>query len=71
MGYVFCTSSCIGCGKLMTYNPHLVPSVRVNGVREPICAICVEAANPERKKRGLDPIVVMPGAYEACDESEL
>ena len=71
MGYVFATSACIGCGQLFPYNPNLVPSIRINGVREPICQGCVARANPERKAKGLDPIPVMPGAYEACDEAEL
>lgn len=71
MGYVFCTAPCYGCGKLFTFNPNLVPSIRVAGKREPICADCVAAANPEREKRGLPLITVAPGAYEPCDESEL
>jgi len=70
-GYVFATSDCYGCKNLFSYNPNLVPSVRVNGVREPICANCVERANPERIKNGLEPISVMPEAYEPCAESEL
>lgn len=71
MGYVFATSPCANCGRLFNYNPNLVPSVRVNGVREPICRDCVEWANPLRKEKGLDPIKVLPGAYEACVEEEL
>lgn len=71
MGYVFATSSCIGCRQLFSYNPNLVPSVVVRGAREPICQNCVDQANPERIKNGLEPIMVMPGAYEACDENEL
>jgi len=48
-----------------------VPSVRINGVREPICQACVNRANPERIKNGLEPIVPAPDAYKACDEKEL
>ena len=70
-GYVFATSACIGCGRLFSYNPHLVPSLVVKGVREPVCAGCVERANPERKARGLKEIQVLPGAYEACAEEDL
>lgn len=76
MGYAFCTSSCVGCGKLFSYNPMKVPSITIppphgSGTREPICLTCVERVNPLRMKNGLDPIVPLPGAYDAIEESEL
>lgn len=71
MGYVFAFSDCANCGNPFSYNPNLVPSVRVKGIREPICRNCVEVANPIREKKGLEPIKVLPGAYEACPEDEL
>ena len=71
MGYVFALSPCYGCGRLFTHSPLRVPSVLVSGTRVPICQRCVEAANPQRIARGLEPIVVLPGAYDACDEAEL
>jgi hypothetical protein len=71
MGYALCHSACIGCGRLFSYNPRHVPSLRVNGVREPVCLNCVEHANPRRVANGLDPIVPHPDAYEPIDESEL
>lgn len=71
MGYVFATSACYGCKNLFSYNPVKVPSIRVNGSREPICRSCVEAVNPVRKEKGLEPIVPLPGAYEAAEEGEL
>jgi len=71
MGYVFMTSACVGCGQLFNYNPMRVPSIRVNGSREPVCQICVERANPIRLANGLEPIVPYADAYEACDEAEL
>jgi len=64
MGYMFCTGPCVNCKKLFTFNPDLVPSTRVNGIKEPICKDCVEWANPIRKERGLEPIPVLRGAYE-------
>lgn len=67
MGYVFVTSACCNCGRFFSYHPHKVPSA--NG--EPVCAPCVEWANPRRIERGLAPIVPLPGAYEPCPESEL
>lgn len=66
---MFATSGCVQCGKLFTYNPELVPSVWVKGSKEPICADCVAWANPIRKERGLEPITVLPGAYEPTEVS--
>ena len=71
MGYAYCMSACFGCGRLFSYNPMRVPSIPINGMREPICETCVARANPERIKRGLPPIVPYPDAYEPCDEQEL
>lgn len=64
MGYMFATGSCCSCGRLFTFSPNLVPSARVNGVREPICRDCIEQANPKRVENGLPPITILPGAYE-------
>ncbi len=68
MGYYFATGHCYACGRLFTFNPELVPSVRVQGVREPVCLPCVTAANPHREANGLDPIHPLPGAYEPAPE---
>jgi hypothetical protein len=71
-GYVAAMSACIGCNRLFSYNPLLVPSCSaVTGKREPICQSCVDRVNPMRIANGLDPIVPLPGAYEACEEGEL
>jgi len=61
--------TCVGCKKPFSFHPNLVPSVRVRGSREPICKACVTAANPKRIANGLEPIVILPGAYEAAEES--
>jgi hypothetical protein len=71
MGFIQAFSACINCGVPFFYNPVKVPSVRVNGSREPICKGCVERANPIRVAKGLPEIVPLPDAYDACDESEL
>ena len=72
MGYAFATSACIGCGRVFSYNPMRVPSLRtVAGIREPVCLTCVERVNPRRIANGLPPIVPLPDAYEPVDESEL
>lgn len=69
MGYMFCTAECVRCRALFTFNPLRVPSVVVNGTREPICKSCVEWANTERAKLGLPLFPVLPDAYEPveCD----
>jgi hypothetical protein len=72
MGVAFCTGSCLACRRPFTFNPMRVPSLRVNGVREPICEGCMTGRiNPLRVEKGLPPFEILPGAYEACDESEL
>ena len=71
MGYAYCTSACFGCGRTFCYNPMRVPSIRVKGVREPICRDCVERVNPQRIKNGLPPIVPAKDAYDPVDEREL
>ena len=63
MGWMVAISACFGCGRPFSYNPDLVPSIVVEGVRQPICGNCVELANPRRVANGLDPIEVLPGAY--------
>jgi hypothetical protein len=63
-GYMMVLGPCVGCGRLFTFSAERVPSVVIDGEREPICASCVAAANPTRIANGLPPIVVLPGAYE-------
>ena len=41
MGFCFAFSKCAACHQPFAYNPLMVPSVRINGVREPICRGCV------------------------------
>lgn len=50
MGYALALSACCSCHRVFGYNPIRVPSVRVNGVREPVCRECIERANPLRKQ---------------------
>lgn len=71
MGYVFFTSPCARCGRLFSYNPVRVPSVTIDGRREPVCQGCVDDVNPRRIANGLAPIEPLPGAYEPADESEV
>jgi hypothetical protein len=39
-GYVLAYGACIHCGTMMTFNPHYVPSIRVQGTKEPLCRGC-------------------------------
>jgi len=71
MGYAICTSSCYDCKRLFSYNPLRVPSLRINGIKEPFCQDCISRANVTRKAKGLDPLVPHPDAYLPCDEGEL
>lgn len=67
MAFMLCTGECVHCHKLFSFNPDLVPSVRDprTGMKEPLCRACVEWANPLRVANGLQPIQILPGAYEA------
>jgi hypothetical protein len=71
MAWVQCIGICVGCKQTFTFNPVRVPSVTINGTREPFCGSCVARANPVRIANGLDPIVPLPDAYQSCDEMEL
>jgi hypothetical protein len=71
MGYLMAIGPCIGCGRAFTFNPDRVPSSSaITGKREPICADCVERINPQRIAHGLEPIVPLPGAYDAGEVAE-
>lgn len=65
MAYMTCMAPCVACERVFSFNPDLVPSVTIDGVREPVCQACVDRANPLRIAGGLEPIRVMPGAYDA------
>lgn len=64
MAYMAAIGPCVGCGAMFSFNPNLVPSVVVNGVREPVCRACIERVNPVRAERGLPVFNVLPGAYD-------
>ena len=65
---MMCISTCVCCRRLFAYDPIIVPSIRVEGVREPICRRCVDWANPQRVANGVEPIVPKPGAYLDDDD---
>lgn len=59
---------CCSCGNPVSFNPDKVPSIRVNGAREPVCKTCIDKANPLRKQAGLPEIKYAPDAYEPVAE---
>lgn len=65
MGYAFVVGECFSCGAMFTFNPNAVPSIRVNGVKEPVCRSCIESANPIRAAKGLPEIEIRPDALRA------
>lgn len=70
MGYMIAMGACATCGKIISFNPERVPSVRINGVKEPVCRTCIERENARRAPLNdpkLPPLTIMPGAY---DETE-
>lgn len=70
MGYISVVGTCYSCGKPFSFHPNKVPSLVINGVREPICKDCVNKANPIRIKNGLQPITYEPDAYSTAQDEE-
>ena len=64
MSYMWVTGPCAACGRLFDFNADKVPSVRVNGKREPVCEDCMTTVNAKRQAMGLEPFPILPGAYE-------
>jgi hypothetical protein len=68
-GYLSLIAECGQCRRLFMSHPDWVPSLHLADDRQLVfCRDCVEAANPERERRGLPPIVVHPLAYEPAPE---
>ena len=70
MGVMQAFSACVSCRRPFFYHPLRVPSITIQGTKEPICRDCVERVNPVRIRNGLAPIVLLPGAYDPMDEHE-
>ena len=71
MGYVFMLGMCVGCRKMISFNPNKVPSVRINGEKEPLCEECATQINKNRAKAGMEVCVIHKDAWEAIPEEEL
>jgi len=70
--YVLCVGACINCGVLITFNPNRVPSIRINGVREPLCAGCFARWNQiHRTGQGLESLPLHPDAYRPEPEASV
>lgn len=70
-GYYSALASCYGCGGLMSFNPVKVPSLRVDGERQPICETCVGIVNSKRRAAGVPEFEIPEGAYAPAPEEEL
>ena len=66
-----CLGKCFGCNRYFWFNPELVPSIRIDGILEPVCKDCVERVNPIRIFNNLEPIIPLPGAYIDGDPLEM
>jgi len=64
MGWMTVVGECFACHRVFSFSAERVPSIVVDGVRQPICRDCVELANPTRVANGLEPIRPLPGAYD-------
>jgi hypothetical protein len=72
MGVAIMFAPCLVCKVPFSFNPVKVPSLRVNGVKEPICRSCHTDLNKLRVEKGVPPFPEPhPDAYTACDEEEL
>jgi|APSaa5957512535_1039671.scaffolds.fasta_scaffold791889_1 hypothetical protein len=61
-------TDCAACGVRVFCDPDRVPSIRVNGERAAICRACHARWN-EIHRAGLEPTLVLPGAYIEPDEA--
>lgn len=71
MGYAIMFGTCCNCGKQFGFNPHRVPSVRVNGHRQSVCRFCIVQANQIRKQKGIPEFEIQADAYQPINEEEL
>ena len=67
MGQMQAIGKCINCHRQFSFNPDYVTSVRVNGVKEPVCHSCIISANTDRKSKGIPLIPEHPQAYAPAE----
>ena len=62
--------ACIHCRRLMAFNSHFVPSIRVKGRKEPLCQACFTEWNRiHRTSQSLEPEPLHPLAYAPTEEA--
>ncbi len=71
MGYAIVTGTCFGCQTFFGYNPHRVPSIRIDGERQAICRDCAGIVQGNQRRSGTAVTEIHPEAYEPVHESEL
>ncbi len=66
-GYMTLIAVCVGCeATIIGAHPDYCPSIRVEGVRHPICRDCFDRWNRiHRTDKGLEPEPLHPLAYAA------
>ena len=63
-GFMMCVGACVACKVTITFNPNRVPSITVNGQREPVCRNCFARWNEiHRISKGLEPLLIHPDAF--------
>lgn len=71
-GYALMLGCCVLCNRQFSFNPVRVPSLKVQGVREPMCEPCFHAAQAKRVEAGVEPWPdPQPDAWKPCREEEL
>ncbi len=70
-GWVMAYGGCFSCQKPFSFNPNKVPSIRMNGVKEPVCGDCMTLVNNQRVAIGQEPHFIHPDAYEPMPASDL
>jgi len=74
MGYYMVMAPCVNCQRLISFNPHYVPSIRLTpeGEKFPLCESCFNRWNVKhRTSHGLEPVPLDPRAYKEIEEGQL
>jgi hypothetical protein len=58
-GYYWAMGTCVACGSTISFNPDYVPSIRVDGKKEPLCRGCFGQWNQiYREQRYRSPLLL-------------
>ena len=64
-GFMLVHGNCVACTSVISFNPEKVPSLVVDGRRQPLCRSCHKRWNEiHRGSKGLPDIEIQEGAYE-------